>query len=87
MTERERVLVQTSAARQHASAVLRALEHARRTSEAHLQSLGKLDSFKRVTGRSSLDNAIATTQRLVDTLDTTVAQCAHAERLEPQLIG
>lgn len=68
MTESQRLILETAAAREKAELLLRGLQEARTRSERHLAELGQRDPYKRVTGRSSLENAISSTQRLVDML-------------------
>lgn len=58
-----------AAARSRALETLRVLEQARADSEQRLTESGQPDHFKRVTGRSALDNAIASARRIIDTLD------------------
>lgn len=68
MTEGERLRHETAAAREQAEALLRSLHEAKAKSEKNLAELGQADAFKRVTGRSSYDNAIHSAQRMVEAL-------------------
>jgi len=68
MSQRQRILVETTAARDKAEALLEGLLDARRRSEANLRELRRDDALKAVTGASAMDNAIASTKRMVDTL-------------------
>jgi hypothetical protein len=68
------LLTKTKAARQQAEALLKGLVEAKSLSERRLADLRLTDHLKHVTGRSSLDNAIASTRRMIDTLDRTMAQ-------------
>lgn len=73
MTERQRILHETSIVREKAEALLRGLMEAKMTSERHLGSAGR-DRMKALTGRSSMDNAIDSTRRMIDSLDRTLNQ-------------
>lgn len=68
--ERDRVLQETTAARDRARELLRGLIEARSGAE---RAGARLDAMKRVTGRSSMDNAIASAQRMVETLERALA--------------
>lgn len=69
MTAKQRMLVETTARRDEAEALLRSLLDAKHASERNLAQLGQPDLVKQVTGRSSLDNAIASSQRLVESFN------------------
>ncbi len=69
MTERQRMLMETAAVRDKAEALLRSLLDAKAKSEAYLAELRQPDKVRQVTGRSSMDNAIASTQRMIETLN------------------
>lgn len=56
-------------ARERAHATLAALEREKAESERRLASTGAIDLMARVTGRSSIDNAIAATRRMMESLD------------------
>lgn len=72
MTEKQRILMETTEARDEAEAVLAVLIEARGASERHLLQMHKPDVLKQVTGRSSMDNAIASTQRMIETLNRVI---------------
>jgi hypothetical protein len=55
--------------RDQAEALLRALQDAKVESEKRLTDLKQPDALKAVTGRSAMDNAIASTQRMIETLN------------------
>lgn len=74
MSERQRILVETIAARDRAEALLEGLVDARSKTERHLAELGKPDAMRSVTGRSAMDNAIASTQRMVESLERALQQ-------------
>ncbi len=76
-----REIDETAMLRERVSGLLVELGEAKAVSETNLAGLGVADRFKKVTGRSSLDNAIATTKRLAATLDRaldeSVAPCVR----------
>jgi len=53
--------------------LLESLKEAKARSEENLAELGHTDAIKRVTGRSAMENAIASAQRMVDALDRAAA--------------
>lgn len=69
MTERQRILQETTQVREKAEALLRGLMEAKTVSEKHLADVRQTDAMKRLTGKSSMDNAIASTRRMIDSLD------------------
>jgi hypothetical protein len=68
------VLLETTATRDRAEVLLRSLLDFKSQSERNLSELRQPDAFKNVTGRSSLDNAIASTQRMIEALNRVIAQ-------------
>ena len=74
MSERQRILSETVAARDRAEKLLRGLVDARWRTEQHLERLGKPDAMRKVTGRSAMDNAIASTQRMIESLNRALEQ-------------
>ena len=74
MTKHQRILLETTAARDQAEALLRALLDAKSQSERRLAELKQPDALKAVTGRSAMDNAIANTQRMIETLNRSIGQ-------------
>lgn len=80
MSKRQRILIETTAARDQAEALLRALLDAKSKSERRLAELKQTDALKAVTGRSAMDNAIATTQRMVETLNRSIGQLKLSEQ-------
>ncbi|MBL8875485.1 MAG: hypothetical protein JNM86_06785 [Phycisphaerae bacterium] len=69
LNERQRILAETIAARDKAEALLRGLIEARQVSDKRLAELRLGDQLKKVTGKSSMDNAVAAAQRTVEMLD------------------
>lgn len=68
LSERQRILAETIAAREKAESLLKALQDARSASEKRLSELNLSDQLKKVTGKSAMDNAVASAQRTVDML-------------------
>ncbi|MBL8746763.1 MAG: hypothetical protein JNK58_10455 [Phycisphaerae bacterium] len=60
--------------RERAKAVLAELKQARSACEEHGNRLNRSDLYKTVTGRSALDAAISSTERMIETLDRTLAK-------------
>lgn len=69
LTEKQRVVLETNAARDRAEALLRGLMDAKAESEKQMAAFKRPDAYKAVTGKSSIDNAIASTRRLIETLN------------------
>lgn len=74
MTPRQRMVLETTSARDQAEALLRGLLTARERSEQFLVESKKTDAMKSITGRSAMDNAIASTQRMIDTLNRALTE-------------
>lgn len=62
------MLLETSREREKAESLLRELLEAKVRSEQHLAELRQPDPVKQVTGKSSIEAAIASTRRMIDTL-------------------
>jgi hypothetical protein len=73
-TKRQQILLETTSTRDKAEALLRTLLDHKAQSEKNLADLRQPDAFKTVTGRSALDNAIASTQRMVEALNRVISQ-------------
>jgi hypothetical protein len=69
MSHARRTLMDLNVVRDQAEALLRALQDAKVDSEKRLTELKQPDALKAVTGRSAMDNAIASTQRMIETLN------------------
>jgi|KBSSwiStaDraftv2_1062776.scaffolds.fasta_scaffold1703742_1 hypothetical protein len=74
MGKRQQILLETTTTRDRAEALLRTLLDYKSQSERNLAEIKQPDVFKSVTGRSALDNAIASTQRMVEALNRVIAQ-------------
>ena len=70
----QRLLVETTAAKERAEALLEGLLHAKATTERIAEEQNRSDAFKQVTGKSAMDNAIASTRRMIDSLDRAIEQ-------------
>lgn len=71
-------LARTRTLRQFASAVLQKLLDDRACCEDVLSQRGRVDPIRTVTGRSSIDQAIADTRAMIDGLDRLLAEQGHA---------
>lgn len=70
----DEVLGEVTAARKQAEAVLRDLLAAQSECEQQLTQENRRDPMKLVTGRSSLENAIATTRRMIEAFDRQIQE-------------
>ena len=70
--EAQRVVLETTATRDKAEALLEALRRARDESNRQMKALGMPDKLREATGRSFYDNAIDSTRRMIDTLSRCV---------------
>lgn len=68
MTDRQHIVDETRTARAKAQDLLRALVEAKSVVEQKAAG-GPADLYKRVTGQSSIESAIASTRRMVETYD------------------
>lgn len=78
-TTTDRVLAEMTAARQHAEAVLKGLLDAQNACERQLQDEHRRDAMKLVTGKSSLENAVAATRRMIESFDRQIQEIGRAE--------
>ncbi|MFM9996757.1 MAG: hypothetical protein ACKVU4_13270 [Phycisphaerales bacterium] len=69
MSTRQRILLEITAARDQAEVLLRGLLDAKAQSERRLSELKQADALKAVTGKSAMDNGIASVQRMIETLN------------------
>lgn len=77
-TTRQHVLLETLAARQRAEELLKQLQQAQAECEGHLRAEQRQDAMKQVTGKSSLETAIATTRRMIEMLDRALEEARTA---------
>jgi len=66
--EAQRVVLETTATRDKAEALLEALRRARTESDRQMKTLGMTDKLREATGRSFYDNAIDSTRNMIDAL-------------------
>ncbi|MFG0285183.1 MAG: hypothetical protein ACF8R7_12235 [Phycisphaerales bacterium JB039] len=74
ISEKDRMVLEWSLARDDAESLLRTLKGARADSERRLAEMRTGDPMKKATGRSMMDNAIARTQRMIDTLNRQIVE-------------
>ncbi len=74
MSSQSQIVHEWTVARDDAEALLQSLLRARDESERRMRELKQNDAMKQVTGRSSLDNAIDSTQRMIDTLSRNIEE-------------
>ena len=70
--DKRQILSQTTHRRDEATKLLATLLDAKKVSERNLASIKQDDLLKRVTGNSSMDNAIASTRRLIDSFNRVI---------------
>lgn len=70
----DHVLAEMTVARQRAELVLRGLIEAQTACEKQLTEENRRDAMKLVTGRSSLENAITATRRMIESFDRQVQE-------------
>lgn len=70
--DKAQILTQTTKRRDEATKLLSSLLEAKRVSERNLVSIRQDDLLKRVTGNSSMDNAIASTRKLIDSFNRVI---------------
>jgi len=66
---KQRIIQETTLRRDEALTLLRSLLDAKTISEENLAQIHQPDLIKQVTGKSSMDNAIASTRRLIDSFN------------------
>ncbi len=78
LSEQQRIVLETNAARDRAEALLQRLLEAKSECEREMSDLRRTDVYKTVTGRSAIENAIASTRRMIDTLNHALEQAQAA---------
>jgi len=78
---RDDFLKATTEAKAHAEAVLRELQAASEECETQLQKQRRTDPMRLVTGKSSLDAAITTTKRMIETFERAVQDAKRSADL------
>jgi len=66
---KHKMLIETTQRRDEANLLLRTLLDAKKISERNLAAIRQPDLVKKVTGKSSMDNAIESTRRLIDSFN------------------
>jgi hypothetical protein len=74
VVDRARILTETADAKAEARRLLAGLIEARAQSEARLAELHRVDILKKLSGRSALDTAIGSTERMIDSLDRVLGE-------------
>lgn len=69
-----RVWIDTVQRRDEARTLLNTLLEAKHVSERNLASINRADMIKQVTGKSSMDTAIDSTKRLIDSFDRVLGE-------------
>lgn len=69
ITAKQRMIQETSQRRDEALTLLRSLIDAKSISERNLAKIHQPDLVKQVTGKSSMDTAINSTRRLIDSFN------------------
>lgn len=71
-TTNQHILIETTRRRDEATRLLGTLLEAKQVSESNLASINQDDLMKRVRGSSSMDNAIASTRKLIDAFNRVI---------------
>lgn len=90
LSELQRAVLETNAQRDRAEAVLESLTAAKTQIEAQLATVNRTDALEQVKGKSAIDDAIASTRRMIDTLNralTTLRERAAAAPVDAGLNG
>lgn len=74
LTTEQTLAMEASARRERAEAVLQSLMAAKAECEKQLARFKRPDMIKSVTGQSALDAAIASTKRMIESLNRTMAE-------------
>lgn len=82
-----RLLAETTVALDKARRLLESLVEAKSETERHLSRLRRPDAFATVAGRSAIDNAIVSTQRLIESLERAADRLARGGSLEAHAHG
>jgi len=83
---RKRFLDETSAARARAAGILEQLLAANQVCESQLKKSSRVDPIRLVTGRSSLDNAIAATRTMIESLDRAMQELMRGGETDDGLL-
>jgi hypothetical protein len=72
--DRQRFLEETLAAKERAAALLKGLLAAAAVSDEQMRQTSRKDPMKVVTGRSAMENAVASTRRMIESLNRAVEE-------------
>jgi hypothetical protein len=72
--DRERFLREATIVRHEAQRVLRELMAAHAVCNERLRAMGRPDTLKSVTGRSSIETAMAGTKRMIESLERAIGE-------------
>ena len=68
----QRVMLETTATRDRAEALLEGLLRAKDETERERERLNRVDHMKELTGQSSIETAITSTRRMIETLNRSI---------------
>lgn len=74
LTKRQQIVLETNALRDKAEALLKGLIDAKSVTERELARLNRNDPIRLVTGRSSIEDGIESTRRMIEQLNRSLAQ-------------
>jgi hypothetical protein len=74
MNELQQALLQTTATRDRAEALLEGLIRAKEETKREQERLNRVDLMEKVAGGTSIDTAITSTRRMIDTLNRILRQ-------------
>lgn len=87
LTTEQTLAMEASARRDRAEAVLQSLLAAKAECEKQLARFKRPDMIKSVTGQSALDAAIASTKRMIESLNRTMADAGMVDGVLPEEIS
>ncbi len=84
-TTRQQVVLETLAARQRAAELVKQLEAVQAECDGCLKSEQRQDMMKQVTGKSSIETAMASAKRMVEMLDRALGEAQKSVE-EPDVV-
>jgi hypothetical protein len=72
--ELKRIVLETTATRDRAEALLEGLLRAKEETERERERLNRRDQIKELTGASSIETAISSTKHMIETLNMTIRE-------------
>ncbi len=86
-TTRQQVVLETLAARQRAAELVKQLEAVQHECDGCLKSDQRQDMMKQVTGKSSIETAMASAKRMVEMLDRALEEAQKSvEEPQPEVV-